>query len=164
MDTLWQDIRYGFRTLVKNPGFAAVAVLTLALGLGANTAIFSLTDQILLRRLPVERPDELAVLRSPGPKSGHTWSDGDNAASFSYPLYTALRERNNVFSGLLARFTVPLSFSSEGQTERANGELVSGNYFAVLGVRPALGRVFTEEDDRTVGASPIAVLSHGYWS
>jgi predicted permease len=164
MDTLWQDIRYGFRTLIKNPGFAAVAVLTLALGLGANTAIFSLTDQILLRRLPVERPDELTVLRSPGPKSGHTWSDGDNAASFSYPLYKELRDRNNVFSGLLARFTVPLSVSSDGQTERANGELVSGNYFDVLGVRPALGRVFTEEDDRTIGASPIAVLSYGYWS
>ena len=121
MDTLWQDLRYGFRTLIKNPGFTAVAVLTLALGLGANTAIFSLTDQILLRRLPVERPEELAVLRSPGPKSGHVWSDGDGAASFSYPLYKELRDKNNVFSGLLARYAVPLSVSSEGQTERANG-------------------------------------------
>jgi predicted permease len=164
MDTLWQDIRYGLRTLMKNPGFAAVAVLTLALGLGANTAIFSLTDQILLRRLPVERPEELTVLRSPGPKSGHTWSDGDGAASFSYPLYKELRDKNNVFTGVLARFAVPLSVSSEGQTERANGELVSGNYFDVLGVRPMLGRVFTDEDDRTPGATPIVVLSHGYWS
>ncbi|MFL6212372.1 MAG: ABC transporter permease [Blastocatellia bacterium] len=164
MDTLWQDIRYGFRTLMKNPGFTAVAVMTLALGLGANTAIFSLTDQILLRRLPVEKPDELTVLRSPGPKSGHTWSDGDGAASFSYPLYKELRDKNNVFSGLLARYVVPLSVASEGQTERANGELVSGNYFDVLGVRPALGRVFTDDDDRAPGASPIVVLSHGYWS
>src|SRR5438067_175695 len=104
MDTLWQDLRYGFRTLVKNPGFTAVAVLTLALGLGANTAIFSLTDQILLRLLPVEKPEELVVLRSPGPKQGRVWSDGDSDTSFSYPLYKELRDKNNVFSGLLARF------------------------------------------------------------
>src|SRR5918911_2843041 len=164
MDTLKQDIRYGIRTLMKNPGFTAIAVLTLALGLGANTAIFSLTDQILLRRLPVERPEELVVLRSPGSKSGHTWSDGDGSASFSYPLYKALREKNNVFAGLLARFAVPLSVAGDGQTERANGELVSGNYFNVLGVRPVLGRVFSDEDERAPGASPVAVLSHGYWT
>src|SRR5437763_11462984 len=103
MDTLRQDIRYGIRTLMKNPGFTAVAVLTLALGIGANTAIFSLTDQILLRRLPVERPEELVVLRSPGPKTGRVSSDGDGAASFSYPLYKELRDRNQVFAGLLAR-------------------------------------------------------------
>src|SRR5689334_12311861 len=144
MDTLWQDLRYGFRTLVKNPGFTVVAVLTLALGLGANTAIFSLTDQILIRLLPVEKPEELVVLRSPGPKQGRVWSDGDPDTSFSYPMYKELRDKNNVFAGLLARFAVPLSVASEGQTERADGELVSGNYFAVLGVRPALGRVFTD--------------------
>jgi putative ABC transport system permease protein len=164
MDTLWQDLRYGFRTLAKNPGFTAIAVLTLALGLGVNTAIFSLTDQILLRRLPVERPEELVVLRSPGPSTGHTWSDGDGAASFSYPLYKMLRDKNNVFSGLLARFPVALSVAGDGQTERASGELVSGNYFTVLGVRPALGRLFSQEDDRAPGASPIVVLSHGYWT
>jgi putative ABC transport system permease protein len=164
MDTLWQDLRYGFRTLVKNPGFTAIAVLTLALGLGANTAIFSLTDQILLRLLPVEKPDELVLLRSPGPKQGRVWSDGDSDTSFSYPLYKELRDKNNVFSGLLARFAVPLSVAGDGQTERANGELVSGNYFEVLGVRPVLGRVFTDDDDRTPGASPIVVLSHGYWT
>jgi predicted permease len=165
METLWQDLRYGLRTLIKNPGFTSVAVLTLALGLGVNTAIFSLTDQILLRMLPVERPQELVVLRSPGPKQGRVWSDGDNgAASFSYPLYKELRDKNNVFAGLLARFAIPLSVAGDGQTERADGELVSGNYFDVLGVRPALGRLFTDEDDRAPGASPIAVLSHGYWT
>src|SRR5215813_6401391 len=164
MDTLIQDFRYGIRTLIKNPGFTFVSVLTLALGLGANTAIFSLTDQILLRRLPVEKPEELFVLRSPGPKSGRVWSDGDGAASLSYPLYKELAEKNNIFSGLLARFAIPLSVSGEGQTERADGELVSGNYFEVLGVRPVIGRVFTSEDDRVPGAGQVVVLSHNYWT
>ena len=164
MDTFWQDLRYGTRTLIKNPGFTVIAVLTLALGLGANTAIFSLTDQILLRLLPVENPKELVVLRSPGPKQGRVWSDGDSASSFSYPLYKEVRDNNNVFAGLLARFAVPLSVAGEGQTERANGELVSGNYFEVLGVRPALGRVFNQDDDRVAGAGHVVVVSHAYWT
>ncbi len=165
MQTIWQDLRYGARILLKNPGFTLIVVLTLALGIGANTAIFSLTDQILLRRLPVERPEELVVLRSPGPKTGRVWSDGDNAAPFSYPMYKALRDRGgDVFSGLLARHAIPLSVAGAGQTERADGELVSGNYFEVLGVRPALGRVFNQEDDRAPGAHPLVVLSHAYWT
>jgi predicted permease len=165
MQTLWQDLRYGTRTLLKNPGFTLIAVMTLALGIGANTAIFSLTDQILIRSLPVERPEELVVLRSPGPKGGYVWSDGDDAASFSHPAYKDLRDRGaNVFSGLLARFAIPLSVAGAGQTERADGELVSGNYFEVLGVRPALGRVFSQEDDRAPGAHQVVVLSHAYWT
>ncbi len=164
MDTLWQDLRYGIRTLVKNPGFTVIAVMTLALGLGANTAIFSITDQILLRMLPVEKPQEIVVLRSPGPKSGRVTSDGDPANSFSYPMYKEIRDKNNIFAGLLARYPVSLSVAGEGQTERADGELVSGNYFDVLGVRPALGRVFTDEDDKVAGAGTVVVLSHGYWS
>lgn len=164
MDNLLQDFRYGVRTLLKNPGFSVVAVLTLALGLGANTAIFSLTDQVLLRLLPVEKPEELVVLRSPGPKQGRVWSDGDDSSSLSYPFYKAIRAKDSVFSDLLARFAVPLSVAGEGQTERANGELVSGNYFNVLGVRPVLGRVFTDEDDRVPGGEPVVVLSHGYWT
>src|SRR6185369_6459211 len=164
METFVQDFRYGIRTLIKNPGFASVAILTLALGLGANTAIFSLTDQILLRLLPVKNPRELVILRSPGPKSGRVWSDGDSAASLSYPLYKEIRDNNNVFSGVLARFAVPLSVAGEGSTERANGELVSGNYFEVLGVKPSLGRVLTPDDDQVPGAGQVAVLSHAYWS
>jgi putative ABC transport system permease protein len=165
MQTLWQDLRYGARMLLKNPGFTVIAALTLALGIGANTAIFSLTDQILLRLLPVERPDELVVLRSPGPRTGRVWSDGDGAASFSYPMYKLLRDRGgDVFSGLLARHAIPLSVAGAGQTERADGEMVSGNYFEVLGVRPALGRVFNQEDDRAPGAHPLVVLSHAYWT
>ncbi len=164
MDTLWQDLRYGVRTLMKNPGFTVIAVMTLALGLGANTAIFSITDQILLRMLSVEKPEEMVVLSSPGPKTGRVTSDGDPAASFSYPLYKEIRDKNNIFAGLLARYPVSLSVAGEGQTERADGELVSGNYFEVLGVRPALGRVFTDEDDAVAGAGTVVVLSHGYWS
>jgi predicted permease len=164
METLWQDLRYGIRTLVKNPGFTVIAVMTLALGLGANTAIFSITDQILWRMLPVEKPEEIVVLRSPDPKIGRVSSDSDPTTSFSYPMYKEIRDKNNVFAGLLARFPVSLSIAGEGQTERADGELVSGNYFEVLGVRPALGRVLTEEDDRVAGAGTVAVLSHGYWS
>jgi putative ABC transport system permease protein len=165
MQFLWQDLRFGARMLLKNPGFTLIAVMTLALGIGANTAIFSLTDQILLRSLPVERPEELVVLRSPGPKEGYVWSDGDSTASFSYPMYKDLRDRGaNVFSGLVARFATPLSVAGAGQTERADGELVSGNYFEVLGVRPALGRVFSQEDDRAPGAHQVVVLSHAYWT
>ena len=164
LENLWQDLRYGARLLRKSTAFTLVAVLTLALGIGANTAIFSLTYQILLRRLPVPHPEELVVLRSPGPKEGSTNSDGDNAASFSYPLYKDLRAQNNVLSGLLARFSVPLSVSAMGRAERADGELVTGNYFDVLGVTPALGRVFGEEDETAAGANPVAVLSHGYWT
>jgi putative ABC transport system permease protein len=164
MQAFWQDVRYGLRMLAKNPGFSAIAILTLGLGIGANTAIFSLTNQILLRQLPVKHPEELVVLRSPGEKEGHVWSDGDDAQSFSYPLYKGLRDNNSVTSGILARFAFDASISSRGQTERGMGELVSGNYFEVLGVQPALGRVFTGEDDKTPGANPVAVLSYGYWT
>src|SRR5262249_36582122 len=135
------------------------------LGIGANTAIFSLTDQILLRRLPVERPEELVVLRSPGPKGGRVTSDGDNATSFSYPMYKDLRDRgNNVFSGLLARYAIPLRGAGTGQTERGDVDLVSGNFFEVLGVRRVLGRVFNKDDDRGLGANRFVVLSHAYWT
>src|ERR1700738_3654280 len=164
MRAIWQDVRFGARGLAKHPGFTAIAVLTLALGIGANTAIFSLVSQVLLRRLPVQNPNELVILRSPGPMRGHVWSDGDEAQSFSYPMYKGLRETNSVFSGILARFAIPASIASHGQTERGGGELVSGNYFDVLGVRPALGRVLTLDDDKVPGAQPVVVLSHAYWT
>lgn len=163
MDTWLQDLRYGARMLLKSPAFTAIAVLMLALGIGANTAIFSLTYQVLLRQLPVQNPDQLVVLRSPGDKPGHTSSDGDDAASFSYPLYKDLRDHNSAFSGLLARYAVPLNIAGQGSTERAGGELVSGNYFQVLGVTPALGRLFSPQDETAPGANPVAVLSYGYW-
>ena len=164
METFLQDIRYGLRMLAKNSGFTLVAVLTLALGIGANTAIFSLTDQVLLRLLPVEHPEELVILRSPGPNPGHTSSDGDEGASFSYPMYRDLHDRNPVFSGLLACYAVTLNVSARGETEHASGELVSGNYFQVLGVKPALGRILAPDDETAPGANPVAVLSYGYWT
>src|SRR5713101_4321775 len=164
MHTLLQDVRYGLRMLAKNPGFTVIAFLTLALGIGANTAIFSLLNQILLRRLPVRNPQELVVLKSPGPKRGHVWSDGDDSEVFSYPLYKGLAKNTAVFNGMLARFQFAASIASHGQTDRGSGELVTGNYFEVLGVRPTLGRVLSPADDDVQGAHPVLVLSHGYWT
>jgi putative ABC transport system permease protein len=163
MHTLWQDVRYGLRMLAKNPGFTLIAILTLALGIGANTAIFSLLNQVLLRRLPVSHPEELVVLKSPGPKHGHVWSDGDDSEIFSYPLYKGLAKNTTVFNGVLARHEFSASIASHGQTDRGSGELVTGNYFEVLGVRPAFGRVLSPADDDVQGAHPVVVLSHAYW-
>jgi putative ABC transport system permease protein len=165
LESMLQDIRFGLRMLRKSPGFSAVAVLTLALGIGANTAIFSFTDQVLLRDLPVPHPEQLVVLRSPGPTHGHVWSDIDNGAqSFPYPIYKDLRERATVFSGLLACRGADVNVSSRNTTQSAHAELVSGNYFQTLEVQPALGRVFTASDETAPGANPVAVLSYGYWS
>src|SRR5579863_7224748 len=163
MENLLQDIRFALRTLGKNPGFTPVAVLTLALGIGANTAIFSLTDQVLLRLLPVERPKELVVLRSPGPSPGRNWNDGPGGTSFSYPAYKDLRDQNQVLAGLIARFSTQVSVVAQGSSELATGELVTGNYFRVLGVQPTMGRVFGAEDETAPGANSVVVLSHGYW-
>ncbi len=163
MGKFLQDLKYALRTLGKNPGFTLVAIITLALGIGANTAIFSLTDQVLLRMLPVERPTELVILRSPGPSPGRNWNDGPGGTSFSYPAYKDLRDQNQIFSGLLARFSTQVSVAAQGSSELADGELVTGNYFTVLGVQPAMGRVFGAEDETAPGANPVAVLSYGYW-
>src|SRR5215471_5871862 len=164
MRTLWQDVRYGLRMLLKNPGFTAIAVMTLALGIGANTAIFSLLNQVLLRRLPVRSPEQLVILKSPGPKRGHVWSDGDDSEIFSYPLYKGLAKNTAVFDGVIARFEFSASIASHGQTDRGSGELVTGNYFETLGLRPALGRLLMPADDDVQGAHPVLVLSNGYWT
>jgi len=164
-ETLGQDIRFGLRQLRRCPGFTAVAVLTLALAIGANTAVFSLTNQILLCDLPVLHPEQLVILRSPGPNHGHTWGDVDQGAqSFSYPMYRDLRERAAVFSGLLACREFTVNVSGHGETQAAGADLVSGNFFETLEVQPALGRLFTPSDETAPGGNPVAVLSYGYWS
>ena len=159
MNAFSQDLRYAVRTLVKTPAFTLVVVLTLALGIGANTAIFSLTDQVLLRLLPVKSPEQLVVLDGPGAFQGRTFNNG----TFSYPMYRDFRDQNTVFDGILARFPTPLTLMTNGQAERVNGELVTGNYFDVLGVRAQIGRTFTQDDDRTPGGHPVAILSHTVW-
>jgi putative ABC transport system permease protein len=159
-----QDFRYAVRQLAKAPGFAAVAVITLALGIGANTAIFSLLDQALLRTLPVKDADRLVILQSLGIFKGHTSSRiGGGDFSFSYPMYRDLRDGNSVFSGLIATDKVSLGVQWHNQPELVDGELVSGNYFDVLGVRPALGRLLVASDDVVPDANPVAVLSFSYW-
>ena len=152
------DIRYALRLLMKNPGFASVVVLTLALGIGANSAIFSLMDTVLLQSLPVVSPDQLAVISTYDPREGPNID-----SSFSYPMYQDLRDKNDVFSGVIARGGAQMNVSYGDQNERVRGELVSGNFFDVLGVRPWIGRLFSQEDDRTPGGHAVAVLSYRFW-
>ena len=161
LETLLRDLRYSARTLARSPGFAAVAVVSLALGIGANTAIFTLLDQVLLRALPVERPHELALFDSPGPNPGMVRRTG--SLSFSHPLFRDLQEQLDSFSGVLAQFPLPLTLSDRGAVEQIEGALVSGNYFEVLGLRPVLGRLLTPADDRQREAHPVAVLSYDFW-
>jgi len=156
-ETLAQDLRYGLRMLLKSPGFTVVTVLTLALGIGANTALFSLVNSVLLGNLPVRNPQALVVIRYTDARSQEAEED------FSYPMYRALRDRNTVFLNVLTRSGVDFNASYGGQSERAVGEMVSGNYFETLGVEPFLGRLIGPGDDRTPGAHPVAVLSYGYW-
>ncbi len=163
MNGFAQDFRYALRQLGKAPGFAAVAVITLALGIGANTAIFSLLDQALLRTLPVKDADRLVILQSLGGFSGHTSSRTDENFSFSYPMYRDLRDGNSVFSGLIATDKASVGVQWHNQPELVDGELVSGNYFDELGVRPALGRMLVASDDVVLDANPVAVLSFSYW-
>jgi predicted permease len=159
MKHLWGDLRYAFRSLKKVPVFTAVAILSLALGIGANTAIFTLLDQILLRLLPVKDPKELVLLTMRGAHYGSNW--GGNA--ISYPMFRDFEDRNQVFSTMFCRFPRQLSLEFEGHSELVSGELVSGTYFSGLGVGAALGRVLNENDDRTVSGHPVAVLSHDFW-
>ncbi|MGE0040996.1 MAG: ABC transporter permease [Vicinamibacterales bacterium] len=159
MSSFAHDLRHAFRTLSRAPGFALVVVLTLGLGIGANAAIFSLTDQVLLRLLPVRDPGSLVQLDGPGAFRGRTMND----RTFSYPTYVDLRDANEVFSGLVARAAAPATFALRGQAERVDAELVSGNTFEVLGVSPILGRALTPDDDRTPGAHPVVVLGYGFW-
>jgi predicted permease len=161
MGTLVSDIRLALRGFRRNPLFAAVAVLSLALGIGANTAIFSLVDQILLRKLPVRDPEQLVMLYQAGPHMGSNMGSRMN----SYPLYQDYQQKADPLSEVICRRLVPASVSADNETERVEAELVSGNYFTMLGVKPALGRVFSsQEDDQVYRGHPVVVLSYDYWA
>jgi putative ABC transport system permease protein len=163
MNGLLQDLRYAVRQLRKSPGFATVAILTLALGIGANTAIFSLLDQALLRSLPVKDADRLVILKYEGGNTGHLQSRADGKFYFSYPMYRDLRDRNAVFNGLIATDWTQVGVQWHNQPDLVAAELVSGNYFDVLSLQPALGRLFVAADDLVPDANPVVVLSCSYW-
>jgi len=154
MDIWLQDIRFAWRRLRQSPGFAAAAILTLALGIGANAIVFGFLNALVLQPLPVPHPEELAFLNSGANGSG---------SNFSYPNYRDLRDRSNVFSGLIAYRLTVMSFASDGRTDRTWGYLVTGNYFQTLGVQAFRGRVLTPDDDRVPGGHPIVMISYGAW-
>jgi predicted permease len=156
MHSIIKDIQYGIRNLFKRPGYTAIALLTLALGIGANTAIFSLVSAVLLRPLQVPHPEQLVEVYG-------TLHNGADDTIQSYLNYKDYRDRNRTLSGLMAYRFVPVSISQERRNERAWGYLVSGNYFEVLGVQPFLGRYFQPDEDKTLGTSPVAVISYGCW-
>ena len=159
LEQMGQDSRHAFRALRKSPLFTAVAILTLALGIGANTAIFSLLDQVLLQALPVKHPEQLVLLAERGIRFGSSWGDND----ISYPMYRDFRDRNQVFSDMFCRFPTSVGLSYGDHTERVAAELVSGSYFPTLGVTAAVGRILTPSDDRTPGGHPVAMLSYSFW-
>lgn len=157
------DLRYALRQFRKSPLFTLIAVITLAVGIGASTAIFTLLDQALIRSLPVSHPEQLVRLRYTGESPGHTNNyGGDDQDFFSYPMYRDLRDKNEVFSGLLANDEKYVGVQWNDRSEVAEGELVSGNYFEVLGLKPVLGRLLLPSDDVTNG-NPVVVLSFNYW-
>lgn len=161
MAPLLADLRYAVRSLTRVPVFTAVAVLSIAFGLGANAAVFTLVDQVLLRELPVTRPGELVQVTARDTESyGGGMGDG---TELSYAMYRDLRDHNRVFAGMFCRMPAGLSVGYGDRTELIEGALVSGTFFAELGVKAAAGRLFTPDDDRVAGAHPVAVLGFGYW-
>lgn len=159
------NIRFALRTLFKTPFVTAVAIISLALGIGANTAIFSLFNQMLLQPLPVHQPGDLVNLAAPGPKPGSQSCNqaGDCDVVFSYLMFRDLEQETRVFAGLAAHRVFGANLSFKGQTQNGEGMLVSGSYFPTLGLAPALGRLIGPADDATIGESPVAVLAYDYW-
>jgi len=160
------NLKLAFRTLFKSPFVTGVAIVSLAFGIGANAAIFSLFNQMLLQALPVPEPDRLVNLSAPGPKPGSTSCNnaGDCDEVFSYPMFKDLERVQQVFTGVAAHVAFDANTAYKGQTQNAEGMLVSGSYFGVLGLNPVLGRLLTHEDDKTVGGHFVTVLSHRYWT
>ncbi len=156
LETVWQDLRYGLRMMLKNPGFTTIAALTLALGIGANTAIFSFVNLLFLRPLAVANPEQVMRLYAES-------SRGRKFDSFSYPNYADLRERSRTLQSLAAHSYTSASVGGGAGAENTPGEVVTGNYFNLLGVNAALGRALSPEDDLTPGAHPVVVISHAFW-
>jgi hypothetical protein len=161
MGEIFADLKFALRTLRRSPLFTLIAVLSLALGIGANTAIFSLMDQLLLRLLPVKDPDSLVMLSQRGPNMGG--NDGERANS--YPIYQDYQQRAEAFSEVFCqKVSDGVALTLDGQTELVSAEMVSGNYFTALGVKPAIGRVFNSaEDDQVYKGHPVVALSYDYW-
>ena len=159
--TSFGDLRLAFRGLRRSPLFATVAILSLALGIGANTAIFTLIDQLLLRKLPVRAPEELVMLFQRGPHNGSNMG----IRMHSYPIYQDYQKRGEPLAEVMCRRLIAASISVDNRTERVQAEMVSGNYFSMLGVQPALGRVFnSQSDDQVYQGHPVVVLSYDYWT
>ncbi len=157
-----QDLRFALRTLLRSPLFTTVAVLSLALGVGANTAIFSLLNQVLFRSLPVRDAERIVLFDFKGVSEGSAHADS-SATPFSYPMYREFRDGNQAFDGLIARSYANVTAVTHDQPERVQAELISGNFFEVLGVTPGLGRIIGSSDDVTPGGHPVIVISYGYW-
>ena len=163
MDSLLRDIRYAARQLMRAPAFATVALLTLALGIGANSAIFTLLDQVMLRALPVPNPQELVILKFNNVDSGMIRSRMSGTYYFSEPMYRELAKRAGSFAGLVARGPNVAAINWKGTTEQVDSEIVSGNYFETLEVRPGAGRLIAPSDDLVKNGSPVVVLSYAFW-
>jgi predicted permease len=159
LDSLVQDVRYGIRTLAKNPAFTLIGMATLALGIGANTAMFSLLDQVVLRLLPVRDPERVVIVRESGNHYGNSY--GPN--TISWPMFEDLRDNNQVFSGMFCRFPATVTISGGDRAAQIPAELVSGSYFPILGVGAALGRTIAPDDDAVPDSRPVVVLSYSFW-
>src|SRR5215218_6238404 len=160
------NLKLAFRRLFKAPFVTTVAILSLALGIGANAAIFSLFNQMLLRPLPVPAPRELVNLSAPRPKPGSQSCNqaGDCDEVFSYPMFRDLQKAQKVFTDVAAHRLFATNLAFHNQTVNGEGVLVSGSYFPVLGIKPAIGRLLSPQDDQKVGESLVVVLSHAYWT
>src|SRR4051794_8153432 len=156
-----QDFRYAIRNLRRSPLFTVIALLSLALGIGANTAVFTIADQVLLRMIPVKHAAQLVFFTSPGPQSGMVW--GENR--FSYAMFQDFRDHSTAFDGIAARFPTALTLTHGNRSaERIQAEIVSGTWFDTLGLTTAIGRGITPDDDRVPGAHPVVVLTYDYWT
>jgi predicted permease len=159
-----REVRLTLRSLVRTPLFTLTSVVSLALGIGATTAIFSMMDRVLFRTLPIREPDRIAFLYHPGPLQGSISTSESGGPAFSYPMFRGLQKTQTAFTSLAGSYGVGASASYHNAPVYVRALLVSGNYFATLGVAPAFGRVFDEADDRDIGGHPLVVLSYAYWT